>query len=40
MKVVTIAASNGITSKYLVEKGSFYYIKSLKIVENPSTMKL
>ena len=40
MKVVTFVASNGITFKYWVEKGSFYYIELPKTDENPSTMKL
>ena len=39
MKVVAYVASNGITSKYLVKKCLFYYIKWLLLGENPSTME-
>ena len=40
MKVVVYAASNGMPSKYLFEKCTFYYIKSLNLDETPSTMEL
>ena len=40
MKVVKNAASHGLPFKILFEKGSFYYIKSLNLDENPSTLRL